>query len=207
MKRATLTGSLTYEIVDNYIPEMLIFKKTTGALPTALRVTVSGTKVICDLDTNGMKAIACNRNINDPSSTYIKIPIADGIVTGKNIQISITCAATTDNNDLLFFSRNKSGENLVCSVRQKVFQSSSTRLKSFGLMFVDGATSADSFNVTMNDGLVHNWTLDEVLLETYETTNGGNTLAIFDNFDLKYKEVECIFAADRYVTLVYFETI
>lgn len=205
MKRATLTGSLTYEIVDNYIPEMLIFKKTTGALPTALRVTVSGTKVITDLDTNGMKAIAANRNINDPTATYIKIPLADGLITGKNIQISITCAATTDNNDLLFFSRNKSGENLICAIRQKVFQSSSTRLKSFGLLYVDGSTASDSFNVTMNDGLVHPWTLDEVILETYETTNGANTFAIFDNFDLKYKEVELILAADRYVTLVYFE--
>lgn len=207
MKRATLTGSLTHEIVDNYIPEMLIFKKTTGALPTALRVTVSGTQVIVDLDTNGMKAIAANRNINDPTATYIKIPLADGLITGKNIQISITCAAPTDNNDLIFFSRNKNGENLICSIRQKVFQSSSTRLKSFGLLFVDGSTVADSFNVTMNDGLVHPWTLDEVLLETYETTNGANTFAIFDNFDLKYKEVELILAADRYVTLVYFQSI
>lgn len=207
MKRATLTGSLTYEIVDNYIPEMLIFKKTTGALPTALRVTVSGTQVIVDLDANGMKAIAANRNINDPTSTYIKIPLADGLITGKNIQISITCAATSDNNDLIFFSRNKNGENLICSIRQKVFQSSSTRLKSFGLLYVDGSTVADSFNVTMNDGLVHPWTLDEVLLETYETTNGANTFAIFDNFDLKYKEVELILAADRYVTLVYFQSI
>jgi len=207
MKRATLTGSLTYEIVDNYIPEMLIFKKTTGTLPTALRVTVSGTQVIVDLDANGMKAIAANRNINDPTATYIKIPLADGLITGKNIQISITCAATADNNDLIFFSRNKNGENLICSIRQKVFQSSSTRLKSFGLLFVDGSTSSDSYNVTMNDGLVHPWTLDEVLLETYETTNGANTLAIFDNFDLKYKEVELILAADRYVTLVYFQSI
>ena len=207
MKRQTLVGSLTYEIVDNYVPEFLIFKKTTGALPTACRVTVNGTKVILDLDTNAMKAIAVNRNNADPSATYIKLPLADGLIQNKNIQISVTCAATTDSNDILFFHRNKDGKTLVNSIRQKVFQSSATKFKSFGLLFVDGAAAGDSFNVTMNDGLIHPWTLDEVLLETYETTSGGNNLAIFDNLELNYKEVEVILAADRYVTMMFFETV
>lgn len=207
MKRQTLTGSLTYEIVDNYVPEFLIFKKTSGALPTALRVTISGTKVILDLDTNAMKAIAVNRNFADPTATYIKLPLADGLIRNKNIQISVTCAATTDSNDLLFFHRNKDGKTLVNSIRQKVFQSSATKFKSFGLLYIDGATTSDSFNVTMLDGLIHPWTLDEVMVETYETTNGGNTLAIFDNLELNYKEVEVILAADRYVTMMFFESI
>lgn len=207
MRRQALTGSLTYEIVDNYLPEFLIFKKTSGNLPTALRVTVGGTKVITDLDTNAMQAIGANRNYADPTGTYIKIPLADGLVVGKNIQISVTCGATTDNNDLIFFNRNKNGKHLVNCIRQKVFQNSSTRFKSFALLFIDGSTSSDSYNVTMMDGLVHPWTFDEVLCETFERTNGANTKAIFDNLDLDFKEVEVICAADRYVTLMFFETV
>jgi len=207
MRRQILTGSLTYEIVDNYVPEFIIFKKNSGALPTALKVTVNGTKIITDLDTNAMAAIAVNRNYADPSATYVKIPLADGLITNKNIQISVTCAATTDSNDLIFFNRNKNGEHFVNCIRQKIFQNSSSRFKSFGLLFVDGATSSDSFNVTMMDGLVHTYTLDEVLLESYETTNGGNTKCIFDNLELIYKEIEIIAAADRYVTLMFFEAI
>ena len=207
MRRQILSGSLTYEIVDNYVPEFLIFKKTAGSLPTALRVTVNGTKVITDLDANAMLAIAVNRNYADPSATYVKIPLSDGLLTGKNIQISVTCAATTDSNDLIFFNRNKNGEHFVNCIRQKIFQNSSTRFKSFALLFVDGSTPSDSFNVTMSDGLVHTWTLDEVLLETYETTNGGNAKAVFDNLELIFKEIEIIAAADRYVTLMFFETV
>jgi len=207
MRRQVLVGSLTYEIVDNYVPEFIIFKKNSGALPTALRVTVNGTKVITDLDTNAMAAIAANRNYADPTATYVKVPLSDGLLTNKNIQISVTCAATTDSNDLIFFNRNKNGEHYVNCIRQKIFQNSSTRFKSFALLYVDGSTSSDSFNVTMVNSLVHTWTLDEVLLETYETTNGGNAKCIFDNLDLKYKEVEIIAAADRYVTFMFFEAI
>jgi len=207
MRRVVLTGATTYEIVDNYCPEFIIFKKTAGAFPTALRVTVNGTKVITDLDTNAMAALAAIRNMADPTASYIKIPLADGLLTGKNIQISVTCAAAGDSNDLIFYNKNKNGQHYVNAIRQKIFQNSSSRFKSFGLLYIDGSTTSDSYNVTMADGLIHPWTLDEVLLETYETTNGANTFAIFDNFDLKYKEVELILAADRYVTLVYFETI
>lgn len=207
MRRQVLTGSVAYEIVDNYVPEFIIFKKNAGSLPTALRVTVNGTKVITDLDANAMAAIGANRNYADPTATYIKIPLADGLLTNKNIQISVTAALVGDSNDLIFFNRNKAGGHYVNCIRQKIFQNSSSRFKSFGLLFVDGATASDSFNVTMNDGLVHLWALDEVLLETYETTNGQNTKCIFDNLDLKYKEVEIIAAADRYVTLMFFESI
>jgi len=205
MRRQVLTGATTYEIVDNYVPEFIVFKKNSGSLPTALRVTVNGTKVITDLDTNAMAAIGALRNYADPTATYIKIPLADGLMPGKNIQISVTASLVGDSNDLIFHNRNKNGKHYVCCLRSKIFQSSSTRFKSFGLLFLDGATSSDSFNVTMNDGLVHPWTLDEVLLETYETTNGGNTKAIFDNLNQIFKEIEIIAAADRYVTLMFFE--
>jgi len=180
---------------------------SNSSLPTALRVTVNGTKVITDLDTNAMAAIAANRNYADPTATYIKIPLADGLLRNKNIQISVTAALVGDSNDLIFFNRNKDGKHYVNSIRQKIFQNSSSRFKSFALLFVDGSTSSDSFNVTMNDGLVHPWTLDEVLLETYETTSGGNAKCIFDNLELQYKEVEIIAAADRYVTVVFFEAV
>lgn len=205
MKRKTLTGATSYEITDNYVPEYIIFKKTAGSLPSAIRVTVGGSTVIVDLDLAAAKAITGLRKLADMTATYLKIPLADGFMKNKNIQITVTCMNTADSNDLLFYNENANGSGLIRSIRQKIFQTSGMKFEKFAALYVDSAAVSDSFNITYKNGLTHNCYLDELYLEAYDRANSNNTTyLVIDNLEQVYKSVEIIPSADRYVTVMDF---
>lgn len=201
MRRQAITGATSYEIVDNYVPQFLCFKKTTGNLPSAIKVIVGGSQVILDVDLAGAKFASSLRKFADMTATYLKIPLADGFMKNKNIQITISCGATTDVNDVYFFNEDPDGKVLIRTIRQKIFQTSGMKFSKFSALYVDSAANTDNFNIRYKNGLVHNAYLDELYLKQYDNTNANLTYAIVDNLEQTISEVEIIPAADRYVTV------
>jgi len=204
MRRQAITGATSYEIVDNYVPEYLCFKKTTGNLPTAIKVVVGGQQVIVDVLLVGAQFVSGLRKFADMTSTYLKIPLANGFIKNKNIQITVTCGATTDVNDVYFYNENPNGDTFIRTIQQKIFQTSGMKFSKFAALYVASAANTDNFNIKFANGLTHNAYLDEILLENYEKTNALLTQCIFDNLDQTISEVEIIPAADRYVTVMDF---
>jgi len=204
MRRQAITGATSYEIVDNYVPEYLCFKKTTGNLPTAIKVIVGGSTVIVDVDLAAAKFVSSLRKFADMTATYLKLPLANGFMKNKNIQIMITCGATTDVNDVYFYNETPNGDTLIRTIRQKIFQTSGMKFSKFGALYVDTAANTDNFKIKVANGQSHNAYLDEIYLEQYEKTNANLAYCIFDNLDQQFSEVEIIPAADRYVTVMDF---
>lgn len=70
----------------NTVPQFLYFEIATT--PQNLKVNVSGDTLICDLDTAGLNAIKNQRVLGSATNGFL-IPLANGLITGKNIDITV----------------------------------------------------------------------------------------------------------------------
>jgi len=70
----------------NSVPQFLYFEIATT--PQRLTVNVSGDTLICDLDTAGLNALKNPRSEGIPTNGFL-IPLANGLITGKTIDITI----------------------------------------------------------------------------------------------------------------------
>lgn len=83
---ASGVGVTTQINAFNTVPQFLYFE--IGTTPQNLKVNVSGDTLICDLDTAGLNAIKNQRVLGSATNGFL-IPLANGLITGKNIDITL----------------------------------------------------------------------------------------------------------------------
>ena len=190
MKLGTIAKGTTDTLKLTFLPQVIMLK---GGTPSALKVTVYGDGVICDLDADGLSALNAVRKNTAPSG-QISIVLADGLVKGKNVEVTITESAGTE--DIAVYGEaSGQGQAYVQSIRQAIFANSGNDFERFAFLAIPNATESDTINITSVDGLVHQVTSTE-LQDMLAETQANSTIAV-DNFDAMLDKVSIIPAADR----------
>lgn len=133
-----------------HCPEALLIKGATTQLQ-GLKVEVLGTTdgTICDLDAAGITAIGRHRQQGVAAGAYI-IPLATGIITGKNVRITVTNSAA-QTPTLYSYGDGNFGQSYFISKKQTIIQNSNTTFDSFHAMFFPNFGANDYLTATYKD--------------------------------------------------------
>lgn len=134
-----------------FLPERLRFIAATQL--TAIKVNILGEGVICDLDANGITSIGKMQMMGDVTNGY-QIPLADGLIPAKNVEITITNSAAVAV-DLYAESTNKGGKAYVQCLRSTAFASTPVDLTKFSYLGLQNAAASDQIDITYQDGTIN----------------------------------------------------
>jgi len=181
-----------------YCPEKLRFIAATA--PTAVKVNVLGVGVITDLDAAGLLSFGRRRKISFPANGY-EIPLADGLIGGKNVEITIINSAAVAF-DLYVDSNNIGGLGYVECLRQTVFASSVFEASKFAMLGLGNLAATDQIDVTFADGTVQKVEPAELpfMVANYQVDSA--TVKVIDNIDNEVKSVRFIPAANEVIYLM-----
>lgn len=174
------TGSGVVSTINlQYLPQQIWYVAATQL--TSLKVEVLGEDApIVDLDADGLSAIGLQDRVGNVTNSYI-IPLADGLVTNKNVVMTFTNSAA-QTPDINAFSKEE-GLNFVKSSKQKVLASSGVDVPgdSFDLIsFENGTNASDVLNITFIDEdtgkeIVQKFTLADLQIDNSIDSRVNNT--------------------------------
>jgi len=179
----TIAGGVgtTTTVAVQWCPEYLYF--TVATVPTAIKVTVAGDGVICDLDGAGITSKSRTRMIGSATNGYY-LPLANGFIKNKNVQIAITNAVAGA--FTLYGNSRGYGNKYVVSETINVNALTGVTItmqnNTICASFPNAVTLTDNFNVTYKDGYVETLDFVEVCAMLGLTQNTVGTLALMDNF-------------------------
>ena len=182
MKIGTIAGGVgvTTLISLTYLPSVLQWDGVE--IPTNLKVTVLGDGVICDLDKDGIQAATRMLRVGNRINGYF-VPMSDGIVTGKNVEIAVTNNGA-DPIDLYGYSTQK-GSTYIRSLQQKVFASSGVQLSDFFQCALPNMLETDELNITYTGGFVQKFAPSDLRMDvSFDTFVGG------DSFDFRVQNTD-----------------
>jgi hypothetical protein len=186
-------------INTTFVPQFLYWNNAT--LPQGLRVSVFGDGVICDLDTNGISIFRGLRNPGYKTAGFM-IPLSDGLITGKNVEIVFTngVAAAID----IYGISIQKGRIYMQSLKQTALASSGIEIRGFACLGLPTIAAGDITNVEFMDGLVQKF--DQVEIQSYyqmfqNDVNGGIS-GLIDNFEAKIKRVNFTPAANETIYIM-----
>lgn len=173
----------------NYVPEYLFYVAATQF--TSIKVTVLGDGVICDLDAAGLSSLGKARQKGNLINGYM-IPLADGLVTGKTVEIVITNSAAVA--ITLYGVIKEKGSSYVQTMRQNVLASSGIDFTKFSYLSIANASVTDSVTVIFQDNTLQKYTTPEMgaLLCYYQVVAGTASDFAFDNFEQNISKVNFI---------------
>jgi hypothetical protein len=200
---ATVIGTVaagvgvTTTLATTYVPQYLIF--TVGTTPSQLKINALGDGVVMDLDAAGLTALRGIRRYSQIADYYF-MPLADGIIQGKNVEITVTnqdAAAFT-----LFGSSKQKGFAYVQSLRQVCLANSGVDFKKFAYLSFPSMAANDELNVTFKDGHTQKFSREE--LESWLGNNQNETSSRYslDNLDGNVSIANFIGAAQQTAYLV-----
>lgn len=207
MRIGTLTtgSGVVTTISLTYLPSALHFD--AGTQLTGLKVTVLGDGVITDLDAAGLNAVGkANRVTSDVGITFI--PLADGIVTGKNVTIEITNSAAQTPAIYAFSMKKKAGF-YIRNIQQKAFASTPVEFAGFMAAYFPSFVAADEMNVTYRDGLVQKMAPEDLRVINSidnQINDNGNDFYV-NNVGMNVKGVSFIADSDQQVYLTKYSNI
>lgn len=199
MKTGTIAGgvgtSTTIQLA--YCPEKIRF--ITASAPQSIKVNVLGVGVIVDLDAKGVESLGRLNKLGVTPNGY-EIPLADGLIIGKNVEIIVT-NATAAAFDLFVDSNNVGGLGYVQSLRQTIFASTAFELSKFAVFGLGNIAPTDQIDITWADGTVQKLEPAELpfLVQNYQ--NDTTVKAIY-NFDFEVKSVRFIPTANEVVYIM-----
>ena len=203
------TGATAYTHQINFVPEFLLIKKKAGAMPATLRVSVAGDGVIGDYTLDAMKAISEAKVYQSPvTADYLVIPLADGLISGKVVDIDFTAGAGADSFDVFAISKNKGSMYLRC-MRQTVLANSGVDIEAFLHCMVASYAQGDIISVEYRTGVKQTSHVEELLAwEFFNTAQDAPSATItISNFDQSYKRINLIPTANRQLFIWRFEAI
>lgn len=213
MKIATLNGATSYEQLITFLPECLIIHSEGFSFPNTLRITVAGNIVVCDLDFNAMLALSEIQRYQSPianvsgDSTFksLIIPLANGIIKGVNVQISLTMSSVEQSCELFAWAQ-QPGEVIVQSLRTTVLANSGQTFEDFGYLVVEEMQDSDVVNIDFTTGINHPSHRQELLAD--ETNYGNQYLPItsvtVNNLARRYSKFHLIPTNNRTVVVTRF---
>ena len=178
-----------------YVPQYIHFVAATQL--TALKVTVLGDGVICDLDAAGLSALYNIRQFGQVTNGY-NIPLADGLISGKNVEITVTNSAAQT--PVLYAVSMQKGSAYIQCLRQTALANSGVNIEKFAYLAIPAMTTADVMNITYVDGLVQNVVSPE--LAAMSNLVQSASLSVIDNVEGFIDLVQFTPAANRTVYVV-----
>jgi len=198
----TLGVGVSTTIQLTYLPQYLGF--SIGTTPTSIRVNVLGDGVVMDLDAAGIVQLNGFETLGLVADQFL-IPLADGLVKGKNVEITIVNA---DALGFTIFGWSKlPARNYFIYQRQTILANSGVDFNNFALLAITAPGATDIFNITYRSGIVEsNATLNEIRDDvSYFQNNVG--VFLINNLDQIIKTVNIIPAANRTAYLMKFEPV
>lgn len=195
MKIGTLTtGNGTATTFNlQYVPEILHFAAAT--VPASIKVNVLGYGVICDLDADGIGA-ASELYKKGSVTNGFSIPLANGVVLGKECEITIVNSAA-QTPDIYVYSTRRANLYIKSSTF-KVFASTQRMFDDFfALSIPDFDSGNDDLDITFTNVVQKMEPEDLRNLAAYEgiVTNSDDDFKI-QNADMSVKGVSYIPAVD-----------
>jgi hypothetical protein len=191
------TGAASVDTFDlTYVPEFLFY--AAGTQLTSLKVSVLGDGVICDLDGAGLSVVGTLGLFGQVTNGYI-IPLADGLIKGKNVEIITTNSAAQT--PVLYGVSNNYGSVYIQSLRSKALANSGAEFTKFAAWACPAIASGDILTVNYVDGFTANHEFAELPALASMTQNDA-TADILNNFDGNIDSVQFTPAADRTVYTV-----
>lgn len=185
-----------------YLPQYLGF--SIGTAPVSIRINVLGDGVNFDLDALGEIQFNGFGTLGLQANQFL-FPLADGLVKGKNVEITIV------NGDALAFNifgwSKLPGKNYFIYQRQTILANSGVDFSDFALLAIAAPGAADIFNLTYRSGIVAaNSTLNDIQFDvSYFQNNVG--VFLIDNIDQILKTVNIIPTAQRVAYMMKFQII
>jgi len=168
---------------------------------TNIQVKVAGEGVLIDLNSNQIiKSVSDWRKSQSPqdlTAPFYVIPMADGFIPYKNVQILITKSGAGAVGTVYGFSQ-ANGTSFFQIVNQKALAQSGIDFKKFLFLLVVSAGATDRWNLTFQDGFNHQAELPELITDATWTQIQKDQVAIMiDNANFRYSKVNLQPAADR----------
>jgi hypothetical protein len=205
---AAAAGTTVINIVG--LHQTLVIAPTGGALDatiTNVQVKVAGEGVLIDINANqALLTINDWRKMQSPSvltnKVYV-IPMADGFIAGKNVQIIITKSGAGTAGTIYGFSQAK-GTAYCQIINQTILANSGLDLSKF-LFAVTEFGATDRYNLTFKDGFNHQADAPELISDgAWTQVQNDQVLIMIDNATQRYKKVNIIPAANRSVYVARF---
>ena len=178
-----------------WVPQYINFVAATQI--TGLKVTVLGDGVIMDLDAAGLSVLYNTRQYGQVTNGY-SIPLADGLIRGKNVEITATNSAAQT--PILYGSSMQAGERYIQCLRQTALANSGVTLSKFAYLGIPAIAAADVLNITYVDGLTQK--VEAAELPFMANVFQSGSLNIIDNIEMMIDEVQFTPAANRTIYVV-----
>jgi len=191
-------------IETTFLPQFISFD---AAAPTSIRVNVLGDGVIWDITAAAIPSLRTMRYFSQVSATEVVLPLANGLVKGKNVQITIVNSAAPAFT-LYGTSVTNNGNVYVQGLTQNVLASSGAMFSKFAFLALPSMAATDIMNILYQDGLVQQTDRFE-LPAMLQLTQGVNGTAIYaiDNFEGRIKSVQFTPTAAQLVFMVRFSAV
>jgi hypothetical protein len=189
--------STAYTFNMTFLPQYLFF--ATAVAPVALKVSVFGDGVVTDLDAAGCLAVQNIRLYGRVTNGYL-IPLANGLIKGKNVEIIYTTGAATAV-DLYGISL-KSGNAYIQCLRQTALANSGVNIEKFAFLGLPNAATGDTITVTYADGLIQKVQFEELKAQLSLYCYDVNNVIGIDNVDAEISNVSFVPAATQIIHLV-----
>jgi len=189
--------------------QTLVIMPTGGALDTTItnvQVKVAGEGVLTDLNSNqSLLTVNDFRKMQSPSVLTAKgyvIPLANGFIKGKNVQILITKSGTGTAGTIYGYSQ-AYGDSFLQIINQTALAQSGLDVSKFLALIVESAGATDKFNLTFQDGFNHQADLPELITDaTWTQTQNDQVSLIVDNASFRYKKFNIIPVANRSIYIM-----
>lgn len=194
MKIGNAAANATTTINLQFLPQYLTFDDATTI--SALKVTVLGDGTILDVNQKGILALRKYRLLGQASAARSMIPLANGIILNKTVQIVIVNAANASD---VYATSIQKGSMYLQTIGNAVLLNSGYKFEKFAALAIPDLAAADEVNVEFIDGLVQKLELNEIDLLSFFSENQINVA--FDNFAKNIKSVQITPAATQTVFL------
>lgn len=197
MQIGTLTTGAAVDttINLNYLPGFISYIAATQL--SALKVTVEGDGVICDIDDVGLSGLASIRRYGQVTNEY-QIPVADGFIPNKVTELVFTNSAAQT--PAIYGWSTRNGTSYFVSRRQKVLANSTVNFPNFSYLTIDTPVAADIITVTFRNGLVQKFSYIELKtwIGMYSYITGSY---VVDNMNGLIANLQYIPSTDRTITV------
>lgn len=178
-----------------WVPQYIHF--VAGTQITGLKVSVLGDGVITDLDAAGLSVLYNIRQYGKVTDGFT-IPLANGLIRGKNVEITATNSAAQT--PVLYGVSMAAGSRYIQCLRQTALANSGVEIEKFAYLGIPAIAVTDVLNITYVDGLTQKVEFAE--LPAMANVFQSDSLKIIDNVEGMIDNVQFTPSANRTIYVV-----
>lgn len=183
MKIGSLLANATDTFRLTYMPEFLLVKSALA--PAKVVVRSLGDGVTADADATGITLLNQPR-FNKQVAGYWLLPLADGLVVGKNVEVEITAGNAAA--DVNVYSNN-TGKNFIITERNTVLANTAQSFKGFFFLGFSTIGANEQITAIFKDGTTQLLTADDIQILAAQF---GQDKFLFDNLDQEFSRVDVV---------------